>query len=112
VRKRTLSLLLAGTFLFGTAAACSDDEDPAETDTTESDSGDEGGDGGDAGGAGEAYCAEVEEFVALAQEDPANPDLATQAQELSAAAAEITDPEQAQIAADCAADIAEALTPG
>lgn len=43
MRKRTLALLLAGTFVFGTAAACSDDDPADGTDTeTTTDAGDTG----------------------------------------------------------------------
>jgi hypothetical protein len=72
VRRRGLSLLVAGVFLLGTASACSDDDEG--DDPTEEDSGSgsetEGGDdeGGDEEGSGgsdavEEFCAAVDEAV-------------------------------------------------
>lgn len=131
MRKRTLSLLLAGTFLFGTAAACGDDE--PETTPTEDDGG-SGGDegGGDEGGGGEsgnadveAYCDAADEFAAAVEEAGGDPallgDLSTQAQELatqggnlSANAGELTEEDGARIqeCSQVVTDAAGSLTGG
>jgi hypothetical protein len=128
-KRRILAWMLAFFFVFGGLAACSDDEDDGGDDTEE-DSGDSGSDSGDSGDSGsggnsdvQAYCDAVEEYVAEAQEaldDPASADtaaltekgteLADQAAELSANAADLT-PEDSQALSDCSTEAASALTP-
>jgi hypothetical protein len=77
VRRRGLTLLVAGVFLLGTASACSDDdegdENPTEEDGGSGSETDEGGEdeGGDESGSGgseavQDFCAEVDEFVEAA----------------------------------------------
>ncbi len=117
MRNRALALMLgAGLMLFG-VAACGDDDDGGGSDDTETTDGgdDSGDDGGDESGNADvqAYCDEVAAFVDSVQEDPTNPDLATQGQDLASAAAALgTDltAEEAQEVADCSAEATEALT--
>lgn len=113
MRKRTLALLIAGTFLFGTAAACSDD-DPADGgsggDTEETTGGD---DGGDASGNADvqAYCDAVDAYVDAGAFDATKAqELGEQATELGANAADLT-AEDSQAISDCTARLAE-LVPG
>ncbi|OWY63639.1 hypothetical protein B7486_51960 [cyanobacterium TDX16] len=112
-------------FVFGGAAACSDDDgdDGGDSDTTEEDSGDSGDSGGgDSGNSDvQAYCDAVDEYVAEVNEvleDPTGDtsaltetgtELANQATELSGAGLSAED---AEAVAECSQEAASALTGG
>jgi hypothetical protein len=111
-------MLGAGLMVFSVAACGDDDDSGGDDDTTETTAGDDSGDSGDSeSGSSEVqeYCDAVADFVAAAQDDPTNPDLATQAQDLAQQAQDLATgltAEEAQEVADCSAEAASALTGG
>lgn len=121
--KRLFSLLFSLLLLTGVAAACGDDGDSGGDgggDSTEEDSGGGESGGGDINADIEAYCAEVEDFLAeveAAGDDPlALADLTGPAQELGQAGQDLAanagdfTPEEAEALADCQAEATEGLS--
>jgi hypothetical protein len=118
--RRILTLLLAGMLLVGFLASCGDDDDDdggdggGGTETTQQEGGGDGG--GGASAEVEEYCNAVDEYVQAVQDDPTNPDLATQAQQLASEAVDLNaaaaSPEEAAQITQCSEEAATALTGG
>jgi hypothetical protein len=123
--RRFFTLLLIGAFALGGIAACGDDDDGggSSSDDTSEDSGDSDDDSGDGGGGGGGdavaeYCQAVDDFVEAVADDPTDPGLAAQGQDLSEKAQELSqqaasDPESidADQLAECQQEATEAFTP-
>jgi hypothetical protein len=120
--RRFFTLLVVGAFALGGLAACGDDDDGggSSSDDSSEDSGDDdNGDGGGGGGDAVAeYCQAVDDFVEAVADDPTDPGLAAQGQDLSEKAQELTeqaasDPESidADQLAECQQEATEAFTP-
>jgi hypothetical protein len=124
--RRFFTLVLVGAFALGGLAACGDDDDgggSSSSDDSSEEGGDDSGDdsGGGGGGGGDAVaenCQAVDDFVEAEADDPTDPGLAAQGQELSEKAQELSaqaasDPESidADQLAECQQEATEAFTP-
>lgn len=85
-------------------AGCGGDDDENKTNDAPAEQG-----GGGSGDAASEYCATIDDLIAKIKGGDAS--AMSEAATLGAQAAELTDPDQAARAAECAAKLTEAMTP-